>query len=71
MTELTEQMAQEIKETHDKVIRMHQILVGNGTSGLVDKVEEQGKRIHKIELILAASGILTATILGAIRVLGI
>ncbi len=72
MAELTEKDLEAIHDTHDKVIKIDTIL-GNGGKGLCYEVQEHGKRINRVELVivsLCSSGVLGGGILGLIKWLG-
>ena len=69
MPELTQEQINKLEKTHDEVIRIGTVL-GDDKTGLCADVKDHGKRIHRIELILAASGILTASVLGIIKAVG-
>jgi len=72
MVELTEKELQAIHETHDAVIRLETI-IGNGEQGLYVEVRNHGKRITRIEIILAAlvgSGVLGTASFQIVKLLG-
>ena len=68
MAEITEKEINAIHETHDKVIRIETIL----DNGLIDEVENQGKQIRRVELIIAlfiGSGVLGGGAFGLFKLL--
>ena len=53
MATLTVEDVKAIRETHDKVIKIMTLLKGNGGEGLLQKADNNRKRITRIEIIIA------------------
>ena len=69
MADITEREIEAIHDTHDKVIRIETIL-GDGDAGLLHEVKDQGKKIRRVEIIIASlvgSGILGGGALGIMQ----
>jgi len=73
MATLTAKDVKAIRETHDKVIKIMTLLKGNGGEGLLQKADNNRKRITRVEIIIAAilgSGALGGGAYGLIQLIG-
>lgn len=69
--ELTEQDIAAIHETHDAVVKLNTLIVGNGTPGLCDRVKSleadhaQTKgRLYTLIGVLVGSGAISGSVIG-------
>jgi len=73
MATLTADDVKVIRETHDKVIKIVALLEGNGGEGLLQKADNNTKRITRVEILIAAllgSGVLGGGAYGLIQLIG-
>lgn len=71
--ELRPEDLKKIDETHDAVIQIKGLLIGEDGSGLCARVDRHESRIHKVELILAfaaGGGGVTGGVLWVMKLLG-